>query len=557
MVEVIAAVGLASAIVSLVEFGAKVIKRLDEFKTNVHDLPQSFLHISRQLPLLVKVANSLHEQACDNRLDQTTKDALLPVVAGLEKEIRKLDTVLLEVLPAAQASTWEKCVMAVKSLTVQKKKVDDIAAVIQAYVVNLTAFQTTYNAAVNRSLVRLITNQTSRAPASEPQKPRKPAWMVNFDSDRHFVGRDEIIEAIEGQFRDEKSRVVLTGIGGVGKSRIAIQYCYRYRQQFADNDVFWVHGASKARFETAYQQIAGRLELPGRQDREVDHLQLVSDWLSDEEHGSWLMVLDNADDRDLWLPPSARKPLITYLPRGHHGRILITSRDNQLGYSLVEGKHDPIKVTRLGPIEARHLLQSKLFDGNELGDKDADKLTALLEYLPLTITQAAAYLKEIREPVTQYLDLLKNRTSDIPDILEESVDDPGRDREDREASNSVFLTWRISFDHISRQSERAADTLSLMAMLDRQAISLELLQRPEDKERPLELKAAISKLKAFAFIAEENVPSTYSLHRLVQISTQRWLDHHNRLLTWQEAAVSAVAEKISVHRRVQELAVVE
>lgn len=329
------------------------------------------------------------------------------------------------------------------------------------------------------------------------------------------------------------------------KTRIAIQYCYQHRQQIAENDVFWVHGASKARFETAYQQIARTLDLPGRQDPEVDYLRLVSDWLSNEENGSWLMVLDNADDRDLWLGPSQSypheklsRPLIDHLPRGRHGRILITSRDNQLGHRLVGTKHDPIKVARLGSLEARCLLQSKILDGSQLGDEDADELTCALEYLPLTITQAAAYLNEIDESASHYLQLLRTGSSDIPEILETSVHDPGRDYE---GSNSVFLTWRISFDQILKQSPRAADMLSLMAMFDRQAISQELLQRPG--ERPLELKAAISKLKAFALITEDKVRSAYSLHRLVQISTQRWLEHYDRLLTWQEAAVSAIARQ--------------
>lgn len=328
------------------------------------------------------------------------------------------------------------------------------------------------------------------------------------------------------------------------KSRIAIQFCYQYRRHTVEDHVLWVHGASKARFETAYQQIARTLDLPGQQDPKVDYLQLVSDWLSNGENGSWLLVLDNADDRDLWLGPSPRirsseklfRPLIDYLPRGHHGRILITSRDNQLGHRLLEGKHDPIQVARLGPFQARYLLQSKISDGNELSDEDADELTDALEYLPLTITQAAAYLKEIGESVSDYLQLLRAGRSDIPEILEESIDDPGRDRE---ASNSVFLTWRISFDQILRQNPRAADILSLMALFDRHAISQKLLRRPE--ERPLETKAAISKLKAFALITEEKISSTYSMHRLVQISTQRWLEHHDRLSHWEEAAVCAIA----------------
>ncbi|MCJ1262023.1 hypothetical protein MMC22_001892 [Lobaria immixta] len=566
MAEAVVAIALASSILAMIEFAGKVVKRLDEFKTNVNDLPQSFLHISAQLPLLVDIANRLHAQACQDELNNTTKRALVPVVKGLTGEIQNLDAVLRKVLPAARASTWEKGVKAVKSFAAQKS-VDEFAAIIRDYVTNLTAFQATHNADLIRSLVSSIKDHSSIPPALEPIKTRKPVWMISYDSDDHFVGRDAVIEAIRRQFGDGKCRVALTGIGGVGcvlttgplrivehrsnalvhrKSRIAIQYCYQHRQQISGSDVFWVHGASKARFEAAYRQIARTLDVPGRQDPEVDHLQLVSDWLSSEENGSWLMVLDNADDRDLWLGPSQRnrscekrsRPLIDYLPRGHHGRILITSRDSQLGYTLVEGKHDPIKVTRLEPLEARSLLLSKIEDGNELSNEDADELTDALEYLPLTITQAAAYLKEIGEPVSDYLQLIRAGRSDIPEILEESVHDPGRDRE---ASNSVFQTWRISFDQILRQSPRAADALSLMVMFDRQAISQELLQNSE--ERPLEFKAAMSKLKAFALITEEKISSTYSLHRLVQISTQRWLEHQDRLSNWQEAAVSAVARQ--------------
>lgn len=215
MAELVAAVGLASAILSFIDFGAKVVKRLDEFRTNVRDLPESFVHINGQLPLLVDIAKRLHDQACHDELDPKTKSALIPVVEGLHEEIQKLDAVLCKIFPAARASTWKKGVMAVKSLAAQKS-VDDLAAVIRDYVMNLTAFQATHNADLIRSLVNVIKDQSSNPPLDEPKQPRKPAWMITYDSDEHFVGRDEIIEAIRRQFGDEKSRVALTGIGGVG-----------------------------------------------------------------------------------------------------------------------------------------------------------------------------------------------------------------------------------------------------------------------------------------------------------------------------------------------------
>ena len=312
--------------------------------------------------------------------------------------------------------------------------------------------------------------------------------------------------------------------------------------------VFWVHGTSKARFESAYLNIARILNLPGQEESTGDIVQRVHDWLSNDENNSYLMVLDNADDRELWIRPSLRnsssqkssRPLIELLPRGSHGRILITTRDSHLGQTLTESKHDPIKVLRLEPREARILLQSKLQEESELTTEDTDHLVSSLDYLPLTITQAAAYLREVDMTASEYIELLRAGESDIPELLEESIDDPVRDRG---APNSIFQTWKISFDQISTQNSRAADILSLMAMYDRQAIGQELLKRAEDTT--LAFKAAVARLKAFSLITEEKGNESkspkYSMHRLVQISTHRWLEEHGKLQSCQEEAVINVA----------------
>ena len=283
--------------------------------------------------------------------------------------------------------------------------------------------------------------------------------------------------------------------------------------------------------------------MPVREERNIDMLRMVCDWLSDEENGPWLMILDNADDDELWLGSNARTPssgsslpLIDYLPRCDHGGILVTTRDSQLGYRLTESKQSPIQITRFEPDEARLLLMAKLADDKTLSRDNADELTSALEYLPLTITQAAAYLRQIDISASEYLNLFRKGEADIPNLLESSIDDPGRDRE---TSNSVFHTWKLSFDQISKQSPSAADMLSLMAVLDRQAIPEELLHGPDVSF--LDFKAAVSRLKAFSLINVEKSSSKYSVHRLVQLSTQKWLEHHGTLSMWEEVALAAVA----------------
>ena len=302
-----------------------------------------------------------------------------------------------------------------------------------------------------------------------------------------------------------------------------------------------MHGGSQEHFIADYRKIARSLNLPGWDDKEVDILGLVRNSLSEDVEHSWLMVVDNADNADDWLMSTAQdaessKPLIGHLPQCSHGMILFTTRDNQLGTRLLEGRQSPIPVNRLAEDDSVHLLLKKLAHGCPPTEQEAHELTTALEHLPLTITQAAAYLNQIEMTASEYIAALRAGLSDIPELLSETIDDPVRNRQQ---SNSVFQTWKLSFEHISRHDARAADLLSTMAMLDRQAIPIQLLQRPN--ESPMQFKRAISKLKAFSFVMEDSTTNIFSMHRLVQHSTQKWLAATTKTSLYSDRAVEAIA----------------
>ena len=546
MAEAFAIIGVVQAALSLVNYGGKVVKRMDEFNHNVKGLPESFVKIRNKLPLLLRMVEILQS-------DVKAEPLLAPVLDGLGKEIASFDETILKVLPSPQASNREKIVKAVRGVGSQKK-IDEFWTSIQDYLTTLTSFNSTRHADSHRELMAMIEGRYQR-PAEPPSyeasvpsvsKPKlKPIWMVKYDLEEDFVGRSAIMSSIEKQLAEGNRRAALAGIGGVGKSRIAIQYSYRHRELHPDSHIIWVHGGSRSRFETDYRNIARLLDLPGREDPDVNVLRLVTAWLSEETNGPWLMVLDNADDRDLWLGPqrksaqssSVSKPLIHHLPRCVAGGLLVTTRDRQLGHQLLEKKQEPLPISRLEPKEAQLLLSAKLSDQQQKSE-DIEKLATELEYLPLAITQAAAYLEQTEISTSEYLEIFHAGQSDIPNLLEESIYDPGRDHE---SSNSVFQTWRLSFEQLTMQSPKAAEMLSMMAVLDRQAISSELIQPPEGNV--LDRKAAIAKLKAFSLIQEESSSNKYSLHRLVQLSTQRWLADHDNLAHWQKAAIGAVARE--------------
>jgi len=99
--------------------------------------------------------------------------------------------------------------------------------------------------------------------------------------------------------------------------------------------VFWVHASTLARFHETYETIAQNLSLPGLENPNIDILRLVRNWLSDERHGSWLMILDNIDDMEMFFtalvetPSAASKQGVTlsaYIPRSPKGKVVITTR---------------------------------------------------------------------------------------------------------------------------------------------------------------------------------------------------------------------------------------
>jgi tetratricopeptide (TPR) repeat protein len=225
------------------------------------------------------------------------------------------------------------------------------------------------------------------------------------------------------------------------------------------------------------------------------------------------------------------KGLVDYLPTSPTGRILITTRDNRVGQRLTNrGKSFSVRVPVLA--EAERLLFSKLPD-ETYDEEESNSLLRTLECLPLAITQAAAFITENNISLAEYLDLLKD--SDLADFLEE---DSGDVRRDSENSNSVIKTWRISFDQILRQKPRAAEILSLMAVLDRQSVPKNILEK--QGERNIDFITATGTLQAFSLVGSEKGRSTFEMHRLVHRATREWLRSQGTLQYYQQEALKSL-----------------
>ena len=340
--------------------------------------------------------------------------------------------------------------------------------------------------------------------------------------------------------------MTIYGLGGCGKSALAIEFAYRALSTHA-RLVLWVPAISQESFELAYREIGVRLRIPGITDDNLDVKKLVQEFLSSEHVDSWLMIVDNADDYEVLQgnANSNSKParLSNYLPRSDRGAILFTTRSRKVAGALTQSS--VLELTDMDNAEARLLLTRRITKQALLDDETAvDELLNILTCLPLAIVQAAAFINNNDVSVPTYISMFQN-TSANTELFSERFEDPSRYEE---LDNTIAKTWHISFDQIRRQDPLAAEYLSFMACIDRVNIPQSLL--PPGASLVQQTKA-LGTLTGYAFITErlKMVQESYGgrffdMHRLVHMATVCWLDIHDKRAAWVDTAVARLEELV-------------
>ncbi|KAL4739076.1 hypothetical protein BDV11DRAFT_170455 [Aspergillus similis] len=378
-------------------------------------------------------------------------------------------------------------------------------------------------------------------------------FTVPYQRDEDFIGRESVMADLDDKLQSitsaKHTRVALVGIGGIGKSQIAIEYTYRARKRDPKLSVFWVYASNTARYEQAYRDLADELKLLGRTDPGTDIFKLVSRWLSDAANGSWLMILDNADNDDMFFQEigtganqgqpkaSAQTALITSIPQTTNGSAIITSRNSTAARNLLTNHQDIIYIDVMEEKDALDLLQTRVtLDQGSL--EDAQRLVQTLECIPLAVIQAGSYIQE-RSPritVSAYLTLLQESDANLTTTLGNmNLRDS---RRDYSSQHVVTATWQISFDQIRSSQPTSADLLALMSMLDWQGIPETLLRQDMSQ---FEFENAVHPLVSFSLIKETKTQRSFQLHRLVQISVREWLESNGQLQLWIKRSAELVA----------------
>jgi len=329
----------------------------------------------------------------------------------------------------------------------------------------------------------------------------KKAYNIPYPRNINFTGRESLLTDMRSAL-DSGSNVALThvkaltGLGGIGKTQLALEYSYRYQDDY--DIVWWLRSELPSSLLYDYARMAWSLELAGEDIRDLILLaEKVKVFL--ETHNRWLLVFDNAQDaQDL-------KP---YLPNCRGGHVIITSRNPSWG-NLAR----PMAVSKFERSESVEFLLKRT---GQVDRKAADDLADALGDLPLALEQAGAYMETKAKPLDKYLKsfqerrlgvLAKSRPSDYPD--------------------TVATTWDISFQAVGKDYPVARELLQFFSYLAPDDIPLSYLIKDSghlpdnvayiliDEDGRDESMAALRRYSLVS-ISDDKI----SVHRLVQAVTR-------------------------------------
>ena len=305
----------------------------------------------------------------------------------------------------------------------------------------------------------------------------------------------------------------------VRKTQIALEYVHQCKGL---SHVFWVHGSSFLKFGEDYRrifQIVG-ISHGGPEPSENEQLLEVRRWFESSASGSWIMILDNADNETDFL--GNKSPVSRFVPQSTNGKIIITTRSRVVASR--QGCH-VVEVGKMATEEARELFFQRFGSTVRLQDHDlgaVDMLLDALDQLPLAIVGAAAFMIETQTLPFEYWKIFQESDKRRKALLSEQFCDI---RREIDMTESILSTYFITFEQIKEQNSKGADLLRLIAFFDRQKIPEELFVKSglEGMDHSIEFRRAIGALLSFSLVTQAEGSPVYELHRLVQHSIQVYL----------------------------------
>ncbi|HXX77487.1 MAG TPA: FxSxx-COOH system tetratricopeptide repeat protein, partial [Ktedonobacteraceae bacterium] len=378
-----------------------------------------------------------------------------------------------------------------------------------------------------------LTKRVKPIVATPPQD-SSVIWNVPHNRNMFFTGREQILISLHDTFCSQK-RVIqtqaLSGLGGIGKTQIAIEYVYRYHSAY--RYIFWVRGDTREKMLSDFASLAALLEPNEQHECEQQRIiESVRSSLRKKTH--WLLIIDAIEDL---------KHARTILPTSARGHILLTTRTKTTGNIA---QH--IDLEKMTPEDGALFLlrrtkilaqDASLEEASTSDYQHAKDVVEMLDGLPLALDQAGAYIEESGCNLSHYLHRYQERPLKLLSK---------RGGFDFHHPASVTETFSYSLEKIKKISPAAVELLRFCAFLDPDGIPEELLIHSAAElgpilqpvaSDPFLLDETLAILRNFSFIRRNSNMNTLSLHRLVQGVLKDCMNEKTQR-AWVERTVRAI-----------------
>ncbi|KAJ5547240.1 TPR repeat protein [Penicillium frequentans] len=330
-----------------------------------------------------------------------------------------------------------------------------------------------------------------------------------YISSELFIGRsselDEISKILQPNHATQKqNRLVLGGMGGIGKTQLAINYAASVYESYSS--VFWLNAASESALKDSFRFIARFIfdtqYLVISETEEI--VRRTHQWLSDGRNPGWLLIFDNYDNPDNF-------KIDNYYPPASHGAIMVTTRRPD----LVAGRTFDIRPLQHNK-DCLAILQTRSKRENVHLDPYATRLVERLAGLPLALATAGTYLQRSSLTFQRYLQEY-DKCWNI---------DPRRQTKLQEYQERTFYTtWDLSYACLKKEDLDAAELLKLLAYFGNQSVWYDLFYAGLGDSSPkwlhsifkddMNFNGLMRILTEYYFLEVQQTTQSWSMHNCV------------------------------------------
>ncbi len=353
---------------------------------------------------------------------------------------------------------------------------------------------------------------------------RKPCNLPFATLGTLFKGREAFMAKLHEALKQQGHGAAvagkaLHGLGGIGKTRLAIEYAWQHANDYSA--LLFVPAETAEKLDAGLAALVGSdvLDLPEKKAREdAAKVGAVLGWL--ERNPGWLMILDNVDDRP------AMAAVAHLLPKLRGGQVLITGRLSTFPAGIRKLELGEISID-----DATSFLLERTDAGRRHAADDeamARELAEELGGLALGLEQAGAFIETQRIGFAEYLKLWRESRAKVVDWFDKDVMAYNHDV-------GLAATWKTSVDCLSLQGRTL---LEVLAFFDPGPVPESLLDVPGPE---FDARAALADLYAYSLATPAEIEGrgsgpAFTVHRLVQDFTRRGMDEAHR----QEVRIEAL-----------------